>query len=119
MGRIYQGVALTIGALFLCGCAARSVTPVRMAQPGDELLTCPELKQQLAANTVAAADFLHKDKNVERANVAKNVGSVIPGLGLLLVASTDLSNAEQIEARAILDRNERLTLLSKNRGCTE
>ena len=103
----------------LWGCAAKTVTPVSMVQPGDDQLTCAELDKQIADNLKAAEDFMRKDKQTENANVAKNVGGVIPGLGLLLIASTDLSNEEQIKGRAILDRNERLTYLSKQKGCTK
>jgi hypothetical protein len=88
-----------------------------MTQAGDEGLDCAALQQQIAANNQAAAELLHKDKQVEQANVAKNVGGVIPGLGLLLVASTDLSNEEQIKARALIDRDEQLKYLAARKGC--
>jgi hypothetical protein len=90
-----------------------------MAQPGDEDLSCSSLTREIAANRGAATDFLRKDKQVENENIAKNVGGVIPGLGLLLIASTDLSNEEQIKARALIDRDERLNYLAKQKGCTE
>ena len=48
-------------------------------------------------------------------NVAKGLGSAIPYLGLLIAGSTDLSNEEQIEARALIDRDERLQYLSQRR----
>jgi hypothetical protein len=105
-------------AALLFGCAAAKVTPVRMSQPGDENLTCEALQQELAKNSAAAEDFVRRDKNVENANIAKNVGGAIPVVGILLVGSTDLSNKEQIQGRAILDRDERLTYLSKQKHCT-
>jgi hypothetical protein len=89
-----------------------------MVQPGDESLDCPALKQQIEANRAAAEDFVRKDKQVENQNAAKIVaGSVIPFVGLLLVSSTDLSNEEQIKGRALVDRDERLTFLAKQKGC--
>lgn len=91
--------------------------PVRMVQPGDENLDCPALKQQIEANRSAAEDFVRRDKLVENQNIAKNVGSVIPFVGILLVSSTDLSNEEQIKGRALVDRDERLTFLAKQKGC--
>ncbi len=102
----------------MTGCAARNVTPVQMAQPGDEMLDCAALARQIAANEDAATRFLHRDKQVEQANTARNVGSVIPGVGLLLVLSTDLSNQEQILARALIDRDEQLRFLAKRKQCT-
>lgn len=92
---------------------------MRMAQPGDEDLSCTELNRQIAANRDAAEKYLHKDRQVENGNTAKTVGSAIPGLGILLAASIDLSNEEQVKARALVDRDERLTFLAKRRGCIE
>lgn len=89
-----------------------------MTQQGDEMLDCAGLGRQIAANEAAAARFLHQDKKVEQANTARNVGSVIPGAGLFLVLSTDLSNEEQIMARALIDRDEQLRFLAKQKQCT-
>ena len=112
------GMLTLAGCVCLMGCAARNVVPVQMAQPGDEALDCAALDREIASNEAAAATFLHKDKQVEQANTARNVGGVIPGLGLLLVMSTDLSNEEQIKARALIDRDERLRFLVKRKQCT-
>ncbi len=110
-------------AAFLFGCAAANVTPVRMSQPGDENLSCEALHQEIAKNNAAAADFIKRDKRVEDGNVAKGVGSavggVIPGVGLLIMAQTDLSNKEQIQGRALIDRDEHLAFLSKQKNCTD
>lgn len=106
------------GCVCLTGCAARNVVPVSMTQAGDEALDCAALAHELTANEAAAARFLHQDKKVENANTARNVGSVIPGVGLLLVLSTDLSNEEQIKARALIDRDEQLRFLAKRKQCT-
>lgn len=109
-------LALLCGA-FLSNCAARTVVPVQMAQAGDEALDCATLDRQIADNEKAAAVFVKQDKRVEQANTAKTVGGVIPGLGLILVLSTDLSNEQQVKARALIDRDERLRFLSKQKGC--
>jgi len=115
----FAGSIWFAASVCLWGCAARNVVPVQMAQPGDEGLDCSALAHELAANEESAARFLHQDKKVEQANTARNVGSVIPGLGLLLVLSTDLSNEEQIKARALVDRDERLRFLVKRKQCTQ
>jgi hypothetical protein len=104
-------------ALLLCACAAREVTPVAMAQPGDDALSCEAIHQQIADNSLAEAKYIKKDKAVADANVAKQVAGVIPIAGIAISASTDLSNVEQIQARALADRNERLTQLAKQKGC--
>ncbi len=90
-----------------------------MAQPGDESLSCPELQRQIVENRAEAQKYFRKDKDVENGNTAKTVGSAIPGLGILLAASIDLSNVEQIKARAMVDRDERLTFLARQKNCTE
>lgn len=116
---MFREALMLAGALCLCGCAAKPVTPVQMAQPGDESLGCPELRRQIAENRSEAQKYFRKDKNVENGNTAKTVGSAIPGLGILLAASIDLSNVEQIKARAMVDRDERLTFLARQKNCAE
>ena len=91
---------------------------MHMAQPGDESLDCAALSQEIAKNTAAAEDFVKRDHKVEQANAVKTVGSAIPYLGLLVMMSTDLSNKEQVEARALIDRDERLEFLAKQKNCT-
>jgi len=113
-----KGIATLGCAALLHGCAAANVTPVRMSQPGDEILSCDALRTEIAKNTAAAEAFVKSDKRVEDGNVAKGVGSAIPYIGILLMASSDLSNKEQIQGRALVDRDERLTYLSNQKHCT-
>jgi hypothetical protein len=110
---------LAVVLVFLSGCAAKNFAAIPMTQPGDDALSCPEIKQQIDGNTAQEEVFLRKDKGVEQENVAKNVGGVLPGIGLVLIGSTNLSNEEQVEARSLVDRNERLSYLSKSRECPQ
>lgn len=119
VGRLLSGGLLVAALVCLCGCAAREVVPVAMAQPGDDALDCAALKRQIADNAAAEAVYVRKDKQVENANIAKGVGSAIPYVGLLIGASSDLSNEEQVKARALADRNERLAYLAKQKRCSE
>jgi len=105
------------GALWLCACAPKMITPVRMSQPGDETLTCAQIHQQSVDNQYAARNFLKQDKTVESANTAKVIGSALPYIGILILASGDLSNEEQIRARALIDRDDQLTFLAKQKNC--
>jgi len=89
-----------------------------MSQPGDESLSCDALKLQITQNDQAAQKFMQKDQQVEGANAIKHVGGVVPFIGPLISGSTDLSNKEQIQARALVDRDERLQFLSKQKNCT-
>jgi hypothetical protein len=106
-------------AIGVSGCAAREFTPVAMSQPGDDELACPALKQQIADNSAAESKFQSADKQVEQENVAKGVGGAIPVAGILIAGSTDLSNEEQVKARALADRNERLEGLARQKGCLQ
>lgn len=115
---VFRSLFVVASATLLLGCAAAKVTPVRMSQPGDENLSCEALRQEIARNTAAAEDFVKRDKAVENGNIAKGVGSAIPYIGLLLIGSNDLSNSEQIQGRALVDRDERLTYLSTQKHCT-
>ena len=89
-----------------------------MAQPGDADLSCAALKDQIAANEAAAQDFVRQDRQVKQGNVTKViVSAAIPYVGLLLAGSYNLSNEEQIKGRALVDRDEQLNFLAKQKGC--
>lgn len=110
---------LIAAALSLGGCAAREFTSIAMEQPGDSGLTCDAIRQQIADNTAAEGKFQEADKQVAQANTIKTVGSAIPYAGILIAGSTDLSNEEQVKARALADRNEHLLYLAKQKGCPQ
>jgi recombinational DNA repair protein (RecF pathway) len=108
-------VAVAGFALPLASCAARQVTPVSMTQPTDDRLTCSEIDQGMKSNQAAAAELLQKNKEVDQANAAKVVASVL--LSGWFALTVDLSNEEQIKMRALADRNEALALLKAKKKC--
>ena len=94
----------------MAACAARPVTPVAITQLNDEKISCSDIAAEIKANSAAESEYVRKDKNVEAKNF---VGvAVFPPL-------IDLSNTEQVKARSIMDRNERLAFLAKSKGCSE
>lgn len=99
----------------LWGCAARDVTPISMTQPGDDGLSCGEIRRQISANQDEAAVLLEKNQSVDRLNAAKVVGSIV--LSGWIALSIDLSREEQIKMRALADRNENLAHLAVKKGC--
>src|SRR5262249_25501207 len=106
--------------LCLAACAARPVSPIAMRQSGDEQLSCADLAQQRSANRAAAEQLFRDDRDVESNNVAKNVvGGLLGPVGLLLAGSSDLSNEEQVKARALIDRNDHLVYLARKKACGE
>jgi hypothetical protein len=102
-------------ALSLAGCAARQVTPISMTQPTDDRLTCSEIDQEMKSNQAAAAELLQRNKEVDQANAAKVVASVM--LSGWFALTVDLSNEEQIKMRALADRNEALGSLKIRKKC--
>jgi len=99
----------------LLSCAARQVTPVAMTQPTDDRLTCSQIDQEMKSNQAAAAVLLQQNKEVDQANAAKVVASVV--LSGWIALTIDLSNVEKIKMRALADRNEALALLKKAKRC--
>jgi hypothetical protein len=99
----------------LASCAARQVSPVAMTQPTDDRLTCPEIDQEMKSNQATAAELLEKNKEVDQANAAKVVASVV--LSGWFALTVDLSHEEQIKMRALADRNEALASLKTNKRC--
>jgi hypothetical protein len=107
--------AVAVLAWPLANCAARQVNPVAMTQPTDDRLTCPQIDQEMKSNQAAAAELLEKNKEVDQANAAKVVASVV--LSGWFALTVDLSHEEQIKMRALADRNEALASLKANRRC--
>jgi len=99
----------------LASCAARQVNPVAMTQPTDDRMTCPQIDQEMKSNQATAAELLEKNKEVDQANAAKVVASVV--LSGWFALTVDLSHEEQIKMRALADRNEALASLKANRRC--
>lgn len=113
--RYFSALPAAAAIVCLAACAAKAVNPVEMAQAGDEQLSCAQLNQQLVANVTEINQLLPKDKQVERTNA---VVLVVGVLALPLPMLLDFSNEEQVKARALLDRNERLNYLVKQKGCS-
>jgi hypothetical protein len=90
-----------------------------MEQPGDDALSCAQIRQQIADNTTAEGKFARADRQVENGNTAKVVGSAVPIVGPLIVGSADLSNEEQVKFRALAGRNEHLAFIAKQKGCSQ
>ena len=107
--------AVAVFAWPLANCAARQVTPVAMTQPTDDRLTCPEIDREMKSNQAEAAELLQKNQEVDQANAAKVVASVV--LSGWFALTVDLSHEEQIKMRALADRNEALASLKTGKRC--
>ncbi len=115
--RLFAALPLLFATLCIAGCAATHVTPVSMAQPGDDRLTCLQLAAGIADNRATVVTLTRADRQVTDGNAAKVAISAVPIAGLLAIASIDFSNEEQVRARFITDRNEYLIFLAHSKGC--
>lgn len=119
MGQSFRVLVAVLGVAGLSGCAQKAIAPVQMVQPGDDQLTCAQIDKEILANEAAAKKFVERDKGTENGNTAKMILSATPYIGILSAMTIDLSNEDQIKARAILDRNESLAFLKKGKGCNQ
>ena len=101
-------------ALMLTACAARPATPVPQSQAGDATSSCEEIAAEMARNEAEAARLIGADDGVVAGNVAAGVAGTVFLPALLAI---DLSNAEQIQFRALQDRNRTLARLHRERDC--
>lgn len=92
----------------LTACAARQAHPVKISQPNDPKLTCSEIEAERAANLETAIELAGTDKATEVRNVFAAV---------IFVGAVDISQVEQIEMRALYDRNKTLERLAKGKTC--
>lgn len=108
----FAGFALLILALGLglAGCQGRQANPVSMVRANDDQLNCGELNTEVSANNSQIRQLSGQDEDVETGNVVAAI--VFP-------FAIDLSSKEQIEMRALIDRNRHLTRLRKARDCAE
>ena len=81
-----------------------------MVRANDDQLNCGELNTEVSANNSQIRQLSGQDEDVETGNVVAAI--VFP-------FAIDLSSKEQIEMRALIDRNRHLTRLRKARDCAE
>jgi len=109
-------LAMTTLALGLAGCqTTRQANPVAMSQPGDASLDCAAIQAAQARNRAEAARLAKLDEGVALGNAL--AVTVSRAWFWPAVMGVDLSDAEEIEARALYDRNRRLAEIGGRKGC--
>ncbi|MCG8323330.1 MAG: hypothetical protein MI921_27775 [Cytophagales bacterium] len=100
--------------LLLAACGATQVTPTAISHPADKQLTCEEIEGEISSNEKEALRLAGVDEDTESGNVAKGVAGAFfwP-----ILFTMDMSNAEQIQLRALQDRNKNLEHLLGARNC--
>ena len=107
-----------VGAAVVClvaACGHKPSNPVAISQPGDTALTCQQIESQMTANRHAANTLAGLDSDREATNTAAMVASAV--VFWPAVFAIDLSNTEQIEMRALQDRNQNLARMHGKKQC--
>lgn len=111
-------IALSIGLIccvFYFGCSGRTPNPVLSYMPGDDALSCEELKIEMAQILREIALKPAKIKEREARNQGLNV------FGFLLIYpwfQIDILKAEEIEIQALNTRYNRLLMITHRKGCS-
>lgn len=106
-------IGLFAATLLLSSCAGRTPNPIPQYQPGDEMLTCSQIKGELMDNQTKVMNLIPKeDKTVK--NVALGVAGafvIVPWFFM------DFSDAERVEIQAYQLRNNWLRTLYSRKKC--
>jgi uncharacterized protein YaaQ len=108
-------VTAVLGTILLAGCAGRPAAPVAVNQPGDADKSCHQLMQELNHNQYRMA-LLVKETNHVKAGNAETAGADAFFFPPVLVAY-DKGKAQDIELKALQDRNAHLTKLAVDKDC--
>ena len=103
MRRVYLAAVFVLSA-----CAGRTPDPVPLSDPNDEVLSCQDMEKEMEENRRAAMHLAGVVDEVESRNM-------VAAFGLPFIA--DLSDADRIEMRALVDRNRYLNLLHNSKDC--
>lgn len=104
-----------VGLAFIAACGVRSSNPVSISQPGDKALSCAQIVEQVEANNTLAIEKAGGVQATEDQNVATiAVATVVFWPAMLAI---DLSSSDQIELRALRDRNRSLERLHRTKNC--
>jgi hypothetical protein len=104
-----------LGLLAIGACQTRTATPVHLAQPGDGAMSCSEIAGEMVSNRKQAAKLAKLDEGIALSNaVAMTLSQVWFWPAIMGV---DMSDVEEIEARALMQRNDRLAALAGQRDC--
>lgn len=104
-----------LSLLAIAACQTRTATPVHLAQPGDEILSCDAIADERNANRASALKLAKLDEGVAVSNAFAMTLSQVwfwPA-----IFGVDMSDVEEIEARALMQRNDRLSGLAQRKGC--
>lgn len=111
MNKIFTAVLCVV--MVLTGCAGTTPKPVPQYQPGDEQLTCQQIKQEMVDNQTKVADLIPKENKTGK-NVVLGVAGAFFLVPLLFM---DFSDAEKVEVQAYQLRDNWLRNLANQKHC--
>ncbi len=105
---------LLVLAAGLAGCGGRSPNPVASYQPGDEQRSCTGLKTEVASTEQEIIRLLPYEDAA-----GKNVALGVAGVFLIVpFFFMDFKDAEELEIRALRQRNQHLRAIAYDNGCS-
>jgi len=109
-------ISVTALSFLVTACAGRDAAPVAAYNAYDAQLSCSQIDAETAANNNKVSQLQKEKENAIAANIA--IGAV----GLLLfwpaLFALDTSDAQDVETRALNDRNNSLAYLKTASKCT-
>jgi hypothetical protein len=112
MGR--AAAILAAAGWMLSACGGRPANPVATVQAADDKMNCQLMQTEYASNESRANALVGEKVKAQEQNAAK---FVLMGMSGLLMM--DLKDTEQVEIRALKDRNNRLARLMAGKGCPD
>ncbi|MES2998263.1 MAG: hypothetical protein V4700_02955 [Pseudomonadota bacterium] len=106
-------ILIGISILLLSACAGRTPDPVPQHQPGDDSLTCSQIKQELMDNQTKVMNLIPKENKTGK-NVALGAAGAFFIVPLFFM---DFSDAERVEVQAYQLRDNWLRILSNKKKC--
>lgn len=108
-----KSLVALFSAILLSACAGRTPNPVPQYQPGDKLLSCSQIKQELMDNQTKVMNLIPKENKTGK-NVALGVAGafvIVPWFFM------DFSDAERVEVQAYQLRDNWLRTLANKKKC--
>jgi hypothetical protein len=110
-------ITVTAFSFLVTACAGRDAAPVASYASYDGQLSCSQLGAELTANESKVVQLQHEHDSAHTANIA--IGVVGALLFWPALFAIDASDAQQVEIRALRDRNSNLARMQAAKKCHE
>jgi len=114
MSRNFNSLLIGVALIALTACGGRNANPVARYQIGDENRSCEGLKVEVAHNEQEIIKLIPYEDAT-----GKNVALGVTGAFLIVpLFFMDFKDAEEMEVKALRDRNLWLTELAHRKDCS-